>query len=302
MQLDQLRSLMAVVDEGTFEAAARRLSITPSAVSQRIRALETSAGRVLVSRGSPCTVTEAGAVVLRAARQVDLVVREATDVLGDRDGGAAVLQVAVNADSLATWFTPVLSAVAGWDDALLRLRVEDQEHTRAMLARGEVLAAVTTDARPVVGCAVHPLGAMRYLPVAAPELLARHQGSGDLDLGRLPVVQFNTKDVLQDDVLRASGASQAPWHEVPSSEAFARAVRAGLGWGMLPEFQIGGALDSGRLVELPGLGHQDVALHWQVWRIGSRHLERLTEAVISAARALRPVTSGMRTGRPASGQ
>lgn len=300
MQVDQLRALIAVIDRGTFEGAARELSITPSAVSQRIRALETSAGRVLVRRESPCTTTEAGAVVLRAARQLDLVLQDVTDALTGPGDHRTVLSVAVNADSLATWFHPVLDAVGTWDDALLRLRVEDQEHTRALLARGEVLAAVTTDARPVVGCTVHPLGAMRYLPVATPALLARHQGDAPrgqthpethrapLDLSTVPVVQFNAKDALQDTVLSARQALHAPWHEVPSSEAFARAVLAGLGWGMLPEHQIGAALDDGRLQRLPEAAHQDVRLYWQVWRIGSRHLERLTETVVSAARALRP--------------
>ncbi|MCK0113747.1 LysR family transcriptional regulator ArgP [Ornithinimicrobium sp. F0845] len=288
MNLEQLRALVAVVDEGTFEAAARRLSITPSAVSQRIRALETTTGRVLVQRGIPCSATEAGTVVLRAARQVDLVVGEATEELTGPGGDRTVLTVAVNADSLATWFPAALRAAATWDDTVLRLRVDDQEHTRAMLAGGEVLAAVTTDRQPVVGCTVRALGVMRYVPVATPGLLARHQDGASLDLDRMPVVQFNAKDTLQDTVLDEHAASAAPWHGVPSSEGFARAVRAGLGWGMLPEHQIGASLDTGALVRLPGAATRDVALHWQVWRLGSRHLERLTDTVVDAARALRP--------------
>lgn len=288
MQVDQLRALIAVVDEGTFEAAARRLSITPSAVSQRIRALETNTGRVLVQRGSPCVATESGAVVLRAAREVDLVVAGAIEELAGPGGDRTVLTVAVNADSLATWFPSVMRTAATWGDAVLRLRVDDQEHTRAMLAGGEVLAAVTTDRQPVVGCSVQTLGAMRYLPVVAPDLLEQHRTGSSVDLDRMPVVQFNAKDSLQNTVLDAHQASTAPWHGVPSSEAFSQAVRAGLGWGMLPEHQIGAALDTGRLVRLPGAAHQDVVLHWQVWRLGSRHLERLTDAVVSAAKALRP--------------
>lgn len=288
MQVEQLRALMAVVDEGTFEAAARRLQITPSAVSQRIRALETATGRVLVTRATPCTATTAGALVLRGARQVDLVLRETAEELLGRGRERTALTVAVNADSLATWFPEVLGVVATWDDAMLHLRVDDQEHTRNMLSGGEVLAAVTTDVHPVVGCTVRPLGVMRYLPVATPALHERHAAGGGLDLAAMPVVQFNTKDSLQDLVLAARGVSTAPWHEVPSSHAFASAVRGGLGWGMLPEHQIGAALDQGRLVRLPGIAHQDVALHWQVWRLGSDLLERLTETVVEAARALRP--------------
>ncbi|WP_114906374.1 ArgP/LysG family DNA-binding transcriptional regulator [Ornithinimicrobium murale] len=301
MQLEQLRALVAVVDEGTFEAAASRLRISPSAVSQRIRALESSTGRVLVRRGSPCAATEAGALVLRSARQVELVMGEAAEALGTgATAGTAEehevqdtlarteLRVAVNADSLATWFPAVLREAAAWSDAVLRLRVDDQEHTQAMLSAGEVLGAVTTAGRAVVGCTVRQLGVMRYLPVVAPGLLAAHQDGGHVDLARMPVVQFNAKDMLQDAVRSPEQISAAPWHEVPSSEAFARAVRAGLGWGMLPEHQIGASLDAGRLVRVPGLQHQNVPLHWQVWHLESRHLSRLTATVVEAARALRP--------------
>lgn len=296
MQLEQLRALVAVLDEESFEAAARRLRISPSAVSQRIRALESGTGRVLVRRGTPCTPTEAGSLLLRSARQVDLVMTEAAEALGtgtgatgrQNDGGRTVLRLAVNADSLATWFPAVLQAAATWTDVEIRLRVDDQEHTQTMLTAGEVLAAVTTAHRPVVGCSVRPLGVMRYLPVATPELLAAHRRGEKPDLARMPVIQFNSKDTLQDAVRAPEAIASAPWHQVPSSEGFSRAVRAGLGWGMLPEHQIGAALDTGRLVRLPGLAHQDVPLHWQVWRLESRQLSRLTDTVVEAARALRP--------------
>src|SRR5699024_3629751 len=149
--------------------------------------------------------------------------------------------------------------------------VDDQEHTQAMLTEGEALAAVTTADRAVVGCTARPLGVMRYLPVVAPGLLAAHRDGGAVDLARMPVVQFNAKDTLQDVVRSPAQISTAPWHEVPSSEGFARAVCAGLGWGLLPEHQIGASLDAGRLVRVPGVEHQDVPLHWQVWHLQSAH-------------------------------
>lgn len=289
MQHDQLRALLAVVEEGTFEAAARTLHLTPSAVSQRIRALESATGRVLVQRGTPCRTTEAGAVLLRAARQVQLVHQEVAAALEGSDQGRAVLPVAVNADSLATWFRPVLATAAGWDDAVLRLRVEDQQLTDALLAQGEVMAAVTADGRPVSGCSVRPLGAMRYLPLAVPALLQRFSRDGEPDLAAMPVVDFNAKDALQQDLLAGRGGLRPPVHEVPSSEAFLAAVLAGLGWGMVPEHQLDGALEDDRLVRVAG-GHRDVALYWQRWRLASAHLDRLSDAVLEAAAgALRPV-------------
>src|ERR1700754_5198978 len=140
----QLAALVAIADHGTFEAAARHLHVTPSAVSQRIRALESPLGRVVVQRTTPCRPTADGQVLLRLARQVQLLHDETTDALAH--GGTTVdLPVAVNADSLATWFRGVFGDVAGWSDVALRLHVEDQAFSAGLLRSGDVLAAVTSE-------------------------------------------------------------------------------------------------------------------------------------------------------------
>src|ERR687885_1683903 len=106
MELDlaQLRALDATVRGGTLEAAARALHVTPSAVSQRLRALEVATGRILLVRTKPVQVTDSGQAVLRLARQVDLLAADVVRELGGdgADGALPVLPVAVNADSLAT--------------------------------------------------------------------------------------------------------------------------------------------------------------------------------------------------------
>ncbi|MFD1214953.1 LysR family transcriptional regulator, partial [Arthrobacter sp. GCM10027362] len=63
-QLDHLATFAAVVEHGTFDAAARRLHVTPSAVSQRIKAMEQAAGRVLLQRTAPVQPTAAGEAVV----------------------------------------------------------------------------------------------------------------------------------------------------------------------------------------------------------------------------------------------
>ena len=60
LDLAQLRALDATVREGTLEAAARALHVTPSAISQRLRALEVATGRILLVRTKPVQVTESG--------------------------------------------------------------------------------------------------------------------------------------------------------------------------------------------------------------------------------------------------
>lgn len=285
MNFEHLRALSAVVDEGTFEAAADLLRVTPSAVSQRIKALEASTGQVLVRRRVPCTPTDAGAVLLRMARQVQALEAEASAALGTSAASRASLPVAINADSLATWFVPVLAEAAEWPDTTLDLHVEDQGFSSQLLRQGDVMGAVTSDPVPVNGCRVELLGHMRYVPVASTRLHARFAKGSRVDWAAMPVLKFNAKDNLQRGLLDAQGVDKAPpTHTVPSSEAFLAAVQAGLGWGMLPELQLGDALASGTLVRLGKNAHEDVPLYWQSWTLDSERLHRMAAAVRRASR------------------
>lgn len=290
MQFDpaQLDTLLAIAEEGSFEAAARRLHVTPSAVSQRVRALEGSAGQVLVRRASPATITPAGAPLVRLGRQLHLLSAETAEALGS--GSVVDLAVAVNADSLATWFRAVLATAATWSSRALRLFVEDESLSHDLLRRGEVLAAVTAEPQPVQGCSVEPLGTMRYIPAAAPAVVDRYRRGRALDWSAAPMVVFNEKDRLQDDTLAAHAVDRPPQvHRVPSSHDFLEAVRCGLGWGMVPEPQFGEQARAGSLVRLPGSTTVGVALHWQRWRLDSAALDALSEAVRrAAAGSLRP--------------
>lgn len=280
----QLAALVAVVDTGTFDAAARALHVTPSAVSQRIRALETRVGQVLVSRSVPCRATPTGEVLVTLGRQTALLAAEADRRLG---GGSAVLRaaVAVNADSLATWFHDVLEVAAGWERVALEVYVEDQAHTLRLLRQGRVLAAVTSDPTPVQGCSVRAIGGLRYHPVVAPAVLERATVDGRLDWSRLPLVRFNELDDLQHQVVAAAGATPPDVvHRVPTTADMAEAVRRGLGWGMFLDGQLGDDLERGRIVRLPA-EPVVVPLFWQRWRVASDLLDRLSDAVAAAAGA-----------------
>lgn len=287
----QLETLLAIAEEGSFDGAARRLHITPSAVSQRVRALESAAGQVLVKRTSPAEIAPAGLPLMRLGRQLRLLAAEAAEALG---GGAAVeLAVAVNADSLATWFRPVLASLASTRGLALRLFVDDESVSHDLLRRGEALAAVTSEPRPVQGCSVEPLGVLHYFPAASPALVERHRRGRAFDWSNAPMVVFNEKDRMQDEVLSAHGVRRpAIVHRVPSSADFAEAIRCGLGWGTVPEPQFAPAAAAGELVRLPGAKPLGVALHWQRWRLDSPALEAFSETVRASAReSLRPPTT-----------
>lgn len=246
----QLDALVAIADHGSFEAAARQLHITPSAVSQRIRALEAAAGQVLISRGAPCRPTPQGEWLVRLGRQTRFLYDEAAQAL--QSAATVELPVAVNADSIAAWFRDVLAEAAAWEGTAIRLRIEDQAYSQDLLRRGDVLAAVTSDSAAVQGCTIDHLGALRYLPAAIPALADRWQRGGSPDWAAMPTVIFNAKDDLQHEQLRRYGVEQGPpvVHQVPSSADFYAAVSLGLGWGMLPEPQAAADIAAGRLVRL----------------------------------------------------
>ncbi|MDE0546096.1 LysR family transcriptional regulator ArgP [Microbacterium sp. C7(2022)] len=287
--LDLAETLAAAVDEGTFEAAARRLHITPSAVSQRIKALEGRLGRVLLVRSKPIRPTEAGAAVLRFARQAATLAHDTLTELGMDDGDAvrARVPLAVNADSLATWFVEPLARLSEQHPVVFDLHRDDQGFTAELLESGTVIGAVTSQTRAVGGCRVSPLGAMRYEAVATPGFAARWFGDG-VDahaLGRAPVVDFDRRDELQNDWLRAYGSVTVspPRHYVPASQDFAAAVLAGMGWAMLPSFQSASGLASGALIRLGGRP-LDVPLHWQQWNLSSPLLDAIASEIVDTGR------------------
>jgi LysR family transcriptional regulator, chromosome initiation inhibitor len=296
MNLDyaQLAALAAVVREGSFDAAARRLHVTPSAISQRIRALEERCGAVLVTRERPCRATEFGAPLCRHAERVALLEQELSRALpaGSIEADPAqvpTLRIAVNADSLATWFVPAAAAFAAGHDALLDVVLEDQDHTVQALRRGEVLAAVTAHAAPVQGCHSVPLGRLAYAAVASPAFVARHfaQGVDARSLRRAPSLRFSAHDDLQDRWVRRhlGRALEVPRHGLPSTAAFVEAARLGLGWGLNPLASVEPLLARGELVELVPGRRLDTPLHWQCTRLATPALEGLTACVREAARA-----------------
>jgi LysR family transcriptional regulator (chromosome initiation inhibitor) len=291
-----LAALAAVVREGSFERAARALHVTPSAVSQRVRGLEERMGCALVVRGQPCVATQAGRRLCQHVDRVRLLEHELQGLLPASSAEPAArvtLPVAVNADSLATWFAPTVADFAAKAPVLMDIAVDDQDFTSEWLRRGQVLAAVTGSAQPAPGCNSRPLGAMRYLAVASPSFIHRHfaDGVGAASLAQAPSLVFNAKDDLQTRWSRrhCHRAVALPHHTVPSSEAFVTAALAGMGWGLQPLSLVQRHLAVGALVELVPDTPLDVPLYWQHARAASALLDELGRAVLAGARAaLRP--------------
>ena len=287
---EQARTLAAILTHGSFDAAAAHLSVTPSAISQRIRALETAVGRPVLTRARPPGLTESGQAVVRFARQLELLSADLAEELQPAEPrGGTRLTLVINSDSLHTWALAGLAAASG--NVQLEILREDQEHSLDLLRAGAAAAAITETAKPVPGCSSIKLGVMRYLPVCAPAFTARwfQAGATAATLAAAPVVLFDRKDDLQDRWLRRfrRASLQPPRHYVPASQEFGDAIRWGMGWGMMPEIEIGEDLANGKLVRLSPRAQVDVALYWQQWRRGSAALTEVADAVRAAARVLR---------------
>ena len=290
----QLRALAAVVREGSFERAALALHVTPSAISQRIKALEDRVGRLLVQRTTPATATAEGQVLVRLAEQTALLEHDALSRIGiaDEQLPRSSIPVAVNHDSMETWFPEASVLFASSASTTLDLHVEDQDHTAELLRRGQVLGAVTTLAEPVQGCQIHALGSIRYVATCTPAFHARHfaKGVNAAALAQAPVLVFNRKDDLQARHARRLAGNEAPLQPpvwwIPSTRAFVHANLAGLGWTMNPLPLVRRHLETGRLVYLRQRVYEDIPLYWQHWKGDVQGMASLTRAVLEASSAL----------------
>ena len=280
-----LAALAEVARAGAFDAAARALGVTPSAVSQRVRELEQRMGATLVARGRPCALTALGARLVRHAEEVALLERRLAADL-PAPGAPARLTLAVNADSLATWLPEALAQVEGM---LFDLRVDDQDDTAERLRAGDVSGAIASDAAPIQGCDCLGLGRLRYVAAASPEFVARWfpQGPTRAALAEAPMLVYDRKDRLQLRWAQAELGQEpprAPAHFVPSTHGFLGAARAGLGWGLQPLALAAPDIAAGRLTALSARP-LDVPLYWRAPRRLRPALADLRRALATTARA-----------------
>jgi len=283
-----LSALAAVVEQAGFERGAQVLGLSQSAVSQRIKLLEARVGQPVLVRATPPSPTEIGRRLLNHVQQVRLLERDLQSQVPalDEEGMPERLRIALNADSLATWWAAAVGDFCAEQHLLLDLVVEDQDVGLKRMRAGEVAACVCGTERPVAGARSVLLGAMRYRAVANPGFIARHfpQGVTAVQLARSPALVFGPDDFLQHRYLASLGVEGGFEHHLcPSSEGFLRMAEAGLGWGLVPQEQVRDQMQRGLLVELLADHPIDVPLYWHHWRNGGQLLTQLTERLTHRA-------------------
>ena len=291
---DALECLAAIIEEGGFERAAQRLSVTQSAVSQRLRALEAQVGTVLIVRSRPLRATSAGQLLLKHTKQMRLLradlERDLKELAPSSVGGAREeerISIAINADSIATWAMGALGDLAR-QGLPLEIITDDQDFTHERLREGQVLGCVTTVRQALRGCRVVPLGAMNYVALAAPDFAGRRlsAGLGLHNFRELPFIAFNRKDDMQAEfVSKAFGLRRVTLNQmfVPSSEGQVRAVLAGWGASVVPELLVRGLLEQGMLVNIAPGHVLPIQLYWHCWNLESEVLDSLSQALTRAA-------------------
>lgn len=284
--LDQLLALQSIVEEGSFDAAADTLHISQSAISQRIKSLESQVGHIVIQRSKPVQATAMGQFLLRLARQITLAQEEAAQRIDSEQRNSTVnIRIVVNADSLEGWVLPALAPIAKQSIAL-DIKRQDEHISTRMLRSGEAMAAITAEETPVQGCTMTKLGSMAYFAAATPEFAARWfpNGLSKESLENAPLVQYDRDDQLQYHFIRRITRAKVhpPMHFVPTSIGYNDAVSLGFGWGLIPSTSYA-TYPKNTLVRLSPQEPLLLPLFWQQWKLSSPALDTVAEAIIRAS-------------------
>lgn len=281
----------AVIESGSFEQAAARLHLTSPAISQRVRALESQLGNALIVRSRPARATRMGQRLMQYLKRAKLLEADLAAELAVQQDAPLTLVLALNADSVGTWFFPALSDVLIRERVLLDLTVEDQDHTYSLLETGLAIGCISTEAKPMRGCSAELLGVMRYWLVAAEDFRGRWfpDGLTRKAARQAPVVAYTHKDTLQSSFLLSRlglPAGAYPCHYVPGAASHFNAIRYGLGYGMVPELLLKTAGKKEEMVHLAPTRPLELALYWHTWKVQSPRMENLSRQIIAAARKI----------------
>lgn len=286
----QCDAFLAVIETGSFDLAAHRLCISASAVTLRIQGLEQALGHLLLIRERPCRVTQAGQALLHYVQHRRLLEQQLLQDLNGQSAASAFYQlhIASNADCLATWLLPTLRDTLIAEKIILHVKVDDQSKTHELLESGVVNACISTHAQAMNGCTAHVLGAMRYRMVATPGFAAKWFNNPITreQIQQAPAIIYNMQDQLHSQmILTHFGLNQHsyPQHHIPCSSAFAEAVSQGLGFGLLPQYQIASRLEHAELIEILPQCQTEIMLYWHHWKQQSHTLQILTQVLLSRA-------------------
>ncbi|MGQ0710478.1 MAG: ArgP/LysG family DNA-binding transcriptional regulator [Rhodoferax sp.] len=289
-----LECLTAVVEEGSFERAAKRQLVTQSAVSQRLSALEAQVGQPLIVRTKPIEPTAVGRVLLQHARKLRALRVDLGQHLQQLPtfGAASCgyndhISIAVDADSMATWLAPALGG-AGNKNYLLEIMADNPCQTTLRLREGRVHACVTTVREPPPRCQSIPLGYWDYIAVAQADFAARRcpTGLGLNNFRELPFIALNRQDGIPTQfVSHALGLRDVRLNQlfVPGPQERLSLLLAGWGVGVVPRAMVIEQIARGALVDIAPRHAMPLQMYWHCLPLESEVFSSLSDTVVAAA-------------------
>lgn len=287
----RLEAFSAVVQHGSFERAATVLNVTRGAISQRVKALEDKLSTLLVVREKPVVATRKGEILLRHVRALKTMEDDTISAIlpTPQERAPVPIAIAVNADSLSTWFGPLVAQLLSQFKIALEVVRDDQDHTFHRLTKGEVLGCVSSEPDAAQGFEATPLGAMHYLCVATPEFRQKYFNTGLSTAAVLaaPAILFDRKDTLHDRYLEqlfGVKVGQYTRHYLPSTTALLDGICAGLGYALAPGMRITDMLANGQLIEITPGCKVIVPLYWHHWKLELPLAQAMTQTITAHAR------------------
>lgn len=280
LDYNSLLALKAVVEQGSFIKGAAAMEVTQSAISQRIKALESIVGGPVINRGPKISLTDAGEYLLNHLDQVFDLEQKLAEKIPQLDLKQSPIRIAVNADSLATWWFKNIAGLS--KDLNIRFDIisADQDQALSKMANGEVIACLCSNEDSLSGARAIKAKTMNYRMYATQAFIDKHfsNSSFNKSVAEAPAVIYDRHDKLHDRYLAAAGYNGAyPYHKVPSVEGIAQAIINGLGYGLLADEQAEALSTSSDLINIKNNFFIEVDLYWHYWRNSSGLLEKFSE-------------------------
>ena len=281
-----LDALAKIVELQGFDLAAKHLYITQSAISQRIKSLEENIGQPVLIRSQPIKVTAAGEKLLSHYAMVQQLENEMLpSLLPNAPVEPLKVSLAINADSLATWFISALSPILSKYLVELNLIVERESVTLDKLKNGSAIGAVSSIAKPLAGYRAFELGDINYILVASKSFQTRYfaEGLTTETLKMAPGISYDHKDDMHTRFISQHfnlAASEYYCHTVRSSEAFVELAKQGVAYCLVPQLQIKNELASGELINLCPDKQLIETLYWHSWVLVKGINKKISEEIV----------------------
>ncbi len=277
-----IEALCAVIELQNFEAAAQKLFITQSAVSQRIRGLETHYGEPVLIRTPPYRPTKLGNQLVVHYRRITLLEEDCEREIASNaqlSTKFSTLKIAINRESLEGWFLDFMkeSHFAG---LLIEVIADDEQLTQDYFKNGVVSACLSTSSTPIVGGEAHFLGNVEYVLAVSADFAQRHFKE---DLTDCPAIKFDQHDILLEQYLQKYfrlPEGGLNYHVIPSITGIKTALTAGMGCALISTLAIQPELQTKKIISLYPDKKWQVPIYWHNWANQSKFYREFNQSII----------------------